>query len=199
MTTQTHRIRNLALPLVMGIVILTLAGTGFAAENSEGAHHAAQLKDFGWRLLNFAILAGIIGWAIAKAQIKKALADRRTQIETSLREARETREAAEAKLRDYSSKLDRASQELAAMRAAIIQEAEQEKQRIIAHALDAAEKIALQAALSAEQETLKARMALKAYAAKLAVELAAAKLSGAIRKEDHNRYVNDYLDKAGQP
>ena len=107
-------------------------------------------------------------------------------------------DAAEAKLREYSGKLDQASKEIDELHAAIVREGEQEKSRIIAEANSAAEKIVAQAALSAEQETVKARGELRAEAARLAVEIATGKLTGAIQKNDHDRFVGEYLDKVVQ-
>lgn len=200
MGTASDRTRTLSLCLAVCVVIVA-AGTGWAAEAGEGAHQvdsAAQLKDFGWRVFNFAVLAGILGWAIAKAQLKKALNERQVKIERSLREAQQSRDAAEQKLREYSGKLASASAEIEELRATIVREGEQEKLRIIAEAQKAAEKIAGQATLSAAQEVLKARSALQAEAGRLAVELAGTKLAGAIRKEDHDLYVDDYLNKVEQ-
>jgi F-type H+-transporting ATPase subunit b len=183
-------------------VIVLLASAGFASEGGEGAHHAdhaaGQMKDFGWRVLNFAVLAGIIVWALKKADVKGSLAARQAEIEKSLKDAETARDAAEAKLREYSGKLDQASKEIDELHAAIIREGEQEKERIIVEANIAAEKIVAQAALSAEQETVKARNELRAEAARLAVEIASGKLTGAILKNDHDRFVGEYLDKVVQ-
>jgi F-type H+-transporting ATPase subunit b len=101
-------------------------------------------------------------------------------------------------LREYGVKLDQASKEIDELHAAIVREGEQEKSRIIAEANSAAEKIVAQAALSAEQETVKARNELRAEAARLAVEIATGKLTGAIQKNDHDRFVGEYLDKVVQ-
>lgn len=202
MRIPSERSKTLLLSLMLCVALMAVAGAGFASESAEGGHHvdtAARLKDFGWRVLNFAVLAGILGWAMAKANLKKALAERQTQIETSLKEAQQARETAEQKLRDYTAKIEQASREIDDLRATMVREAEQEHQRIIAEAHKAAAKIAAQAALSAELETTKARLALQTEAGRLAVELATGKLAGAIRKDDHDRYVGDYLQKAGQP
>lgn len=200
MGTPSDRTRTLSLCLAVCVVVIAV-GTGWASEAGEGAHQvdsAAQMKDFGWRVLNFAVLAAILGWAIAKAQVKKALNERQVKIERSLREAQQGRDAAEQKLREYSDKLEHASREIEEMRATIVREAEQEKQRIIAEAQTAAEKIAGQATLSAAHEVLKARSALQTEAGRLAVQLAGTKLAGAIGKEDHDLYVDDYLKKVEQ-
>lgn len=182
------------------VVLLPVLVASVAVAAGGGEHHAdsgALIKDFIWRVINFAILVGIVVWALKKANVKGSLAERQAAIEKNLKEAREARAAAEAKLKEYSEKLDKANLEVEQLRAAMMQEAEAEKQRIIAEARAAAVKIAAQAAQSADQEVLKARTELRAEAARLAVELAAGKLSGAVQKADHDRFVQDYLGKVG--
>lgn len=172
-----------------------------AAASGGGEHHAdsgAQLKDFGWRVLNFAVLVGIVVWALKKGNVKGSLAARQDQIEKNLSEARVAREAAEAKLKEYTDRLAKANQEIDGLREAMLREAEAEKQRIIAEAQVSAEKIKQQAVQAADQEVLKARTELRAEAARLAVEMAAGKLSGALQQADHDRMVQDYLGKVGQ-
>ena len=195
--------RSIKMIITLGYVasIILIASAGFASEAGGGAHHVdsgAQIKDFGWRVLNFAVLLGIIIWALKKADVKGSLAARQADIEKSLKDAETARDTAEAKLREYSGKLDQAAKEIDELHAAIIREGEQEKNRIIAEANSAAEKIVAQASLSAEQETVKARNELRAEAARLAVEIATGKLTGAIQKSDHDRFVGEYLDKVVQ-
>jgi F-type H+-transporting ATPase subunit b len=197
----SDRSKKMIVALAYISVIVLLASSGFASEGGEGAHHVdsgAQMKDFGWRVLNFAVLVGIIVWALKKADVKGSLAARQADIEKSLKDAEDARDAAEAKLIEYSSKLDQASKEIDELHAAIVREGEQEKIRIIAEANIAAERIVAQAALSAEQETIKARNGLRAEAARLAVEIATGKLIAAIQKNDHDRFVGEYLDKVVQ-
>ncbi|QEM69559.1 ATP synthase F0 subunit B [Geobacter sp. FeAm09] len=202
MLMVSKRTKKIVFSLAGIAVIVLAASAGFANEGGEGAQHAdhaaAQMKDLGWRVLNFAVLVGILVWALKKANVKGTLAARQAQIEKDLKEAQAGKAAAEAKLVEYSAKLDQASREIDELHAAIIREGEQEKERIIAEAQVAARKIADQAAQSAEQETLKARAELRAEAARLAVELAAGKLTGAIQKADHDRFVGEYLDKVVQ-
>ena len=201
MLMVSDRTKKIALSLAYIAVIILFANIGFASEGGEGAHHAdkgAQLKDLGWRILNFAVLVGILWFALKKADVKGTLAARQAEIEKSLKDAEAARDAAEAKLREYSGKLDQASKEIDELHAAIIREGENEKERIIAEANNAAAKIIAQAAQSAEQETVKARGELRAEAARLAVEIATGKLSGAIKKPDHDRFVGEYLDKVVQ-
>jgi F-type H+-transporting ATPase subunit b len=202
MLIVSDRTKKIAFSLAYCAVIVLAASTGFANEAGEGAHQAdhaaARMKDFGWRVFDFAVLVGILVWALKKANVKGALAERQAQIERNLRDAEQARDAAEAKLAEYGAKLDQASREIDELHAAIIREGEQEKERIIGEARKAAEKIALQASQSAEQETLKARAELRTEAARLAVEIATGKLTGSIQKADHDRFVGEYLDKVVQ-
>ena len=201
MLMVSERTKKNLLVLASVAVVVLVATVCFASEGGGGAHHVdrgAQLKDLGWRVLNFLALIGVLVFALKKADVKGSLATRQSQIEKDLKEAQEGRAAAEAKLAEYTGKLAQATKEIDEIQAAIIREGEQEKERIIAEAKRAAEKIAAQAALSAEQETVKARAELRAEAARLAVEIATGKLSGAIQKADHDRFVGEYLDKVVQ-
>ena len=202
MFNVSDRTKKIALSISSVSALVLAASFVFASEGAEGAQHAghaaAQMKDFGWRVFDFAVLIAIVIWALKKANVKGSLSDRQAQIENSLKEAHQAREAAEAKLVEYSGKLDQATKEIDELHAAIIREGEQEKARIIAEAQKAAEKIATQAAQSAEQEIVKARAELRNEAARLAVELATGKLAGTIQKNDHDRFVGEYLDKVVQ-
>lgn len=199
MLMPNERRTRLILSCVVTTLVALASGAAFASGGGEGhGITPAVWKDFGWRVVDFALLAGILIWALKKANVKGSLAERQVQIEKNLREAREAREAAEAKLKEYTDKLDKANQEVDALRAAMLKEAESEKQRIIAEAQAAAAKVAVQAAQVADQEVLKARTELRIEAARLAVELASSKLGSAVQKADHDRFVQDYLGKVVQ-
>ena len=143
MSMVSDRSKKIIVTLAYIAAFVLLASIGFASEGGEGAHHVdsgAQMKDFGWRVLNFAVLVGIIVWALKKADVKGSLAARQADIEKNLKDAETARDAAEAKLREYSIRLDQASKEIDELHAAIVREGEQEKGRIIAEAVIAAEK-----------------------------------------------------------
>ncbi len=174
------------------------AATVFGSEGGEAAHHAnsaAQLKDFGWRLLSFSILVAILAWAAKKANVKGLLAARQEAVQKALRDAAEAREAAERKYQEYSEKLEKASQEIDEIYAAIEQETEAEKNRILAEARVTAERIKEQAASAAQQEVQKARTELREEAARLSVELAAQTLKEKIGKDDQSRFINEFIDE----
>lgn len=198
---QKHRTTRPAVAAVSTfafcLVLVGLAAAGFGAEH-EGAHHvdtAAQMKDLGWRFLNFAVLVGIAVWAIKKADVKGSLAARRSGIERQLKEAVEAKEAAEAKFAEYSQRLEQANQEIEVISANMRAEGEKEKERIIAEAHEAAARIKAQAETAAAQEVLKAKSELRAEAARLAIELAEQKIRTNIAKDDQDKLVGEYISK----
>lgn len=191
-------LKSVMMPAAVCAAVIGLAALGFAAEGGEGAHHVdtgKQMKDFMWRVIDFAALLGVIIWALKKANAKGALADRTANIEKALREAEEARAAAEKKFAEYSEKLEKANLEIDDIYAAIRKEAELEKERIIAEAKLTADKIREQAAATASQEVLKAKAELRGEAARLAVQMAEQSLRENIKKDDQDRLVNDYLTK----
>lgn len=191
---QHHGDRAMLL-LVVAATVLLCSSLGFAAEGAHAADGAAQLKDFLYRLFNFAILAGILFWAVKKANIGGLLAARRDDVAKTLQEAVQLRETAEQKLAEYTDKLTRATREIEDIQAAILHEGELERQRIIAEAESMAAKIREQAAVAARQELQQARDRLRADAALLAVQLAEATLRESVTPMDQDRFVDDYLAK----
>jgi len=178
------------------VVVLGLAAVGLAAE--EGAHHVdsgAQMKDFAWRCLDFAALAGLAYWAIKKADLKGTLAARRSAIERMLQEAVQAKEQAEAKLKEYSVRLEQANKEIEGISINMKREGQLEQERIIAEAKVAAARIVEQAESAAAQEVLKAKGELRAEAARLAVEIAEQKITKNITKGDQDKLVGEYISK----
>lgn len=181
------------------MMIVVLAGFGIASEgggaHGDGHGGAAQWKDFMWRCIDFAALMLIVVWAIKKADMKKALADRQSGIDKALREADEMKAAAERKFAEYNEKMAQANREVEALQEIIRQEGLAEKARILAEAKAAADKIKAQAQLTADQEILRARSELREEASRLAVQLAEQTLKGALRADDQDRLVGEYLTK----
>lgn len=183
------------------MALLGFAVMCFASGGEGGAaavHHpdsGAQMKDFAWRVLDFALLVALLWWALKKANVKGALADRRAGIEKALSEAVTAKKAAETKMAEYADKLARANKEIEEIQAAMKRDGEAEKVRIIAEANAAAIKIREQAAAAAEQEVLKARTELREEAGRLAIQLAGQTLREKIEKSDQDRLVGEYLAK----
>jgi F-type H+-transporting ATPase subunit b len=193
------RVRNLrpgaiALLLVVGLPALVLASGG-----GGGEHHADSgviLKDFIWRCVNFAVMAGLIGYFVSKP-IRNGLQNRRADIEKQLADAVAAREAAEAKTREYQEKLAKAAAEIETIYTAIRREGELERDRILASAQEMAAKIEQEADSKAASAVTRARAELRAEAARLAVELAEELLTKNVTAADQKRLVDEYMQKVG--
>jgi len=195
--------RNTMLKTILTtLLVLGVAAMACASESGGGggghAGGGAQLKDFIWRVIDFSVLAAIIIWALIKQNVKGGLKARQDEIERTLRDAAEARDAAELKLKEYTVKLEQANREIDEISATIRHEAELEKSRIVAEAAVMATKIQEQARQVADQEVQKARAELREEAARLAVELAEKKIREHITKSDQDRLVGDYLTKVVQ-
>jgi len=182
------------------ILLVVLVSSGFASGGEGGAHEgghsgAAQWKDFMWRCIDFAALVLIMVWAVKKADMKKALADRQAGIDKSLREADEMKAAAEKKFAEYSTKIAQANKDAEELQKVIRADGLTEKARIVAEAKIAAEKIKDQAKTMADQEIIRARTELREEASRLAVQLAEQTLKTAINQQDQDRLVGEYLTK----
>ena len=189
---------SLIITITVCLLLAVLVAAGFASEGGEGAHHvdtAKQMKDFAWRVLDFAALLALVIWALKKANVKGTLAARQAAIDKALQEAAEAKKAAEKKFLEYSDKLAAANREIDAIYAAIRADGEAEKARIIAEAGVMAEKVREQATQAANQEVQKAKIELRVEAARLAVELAEQAIKEKIVKSDQDRLVGEYLTK----
>lgn len=165
-----------------------------AYASGGGGEEAPNWLGFFWRLVNFAVLLGVLYWLLA-GKMRDFFTGRREGIKTALAEAVTAREAAEKKFREYSGKLDKATEEIEQLGEMIRAQGLAEKERIIREARKEAEKIKEDARMRVEQEFSKASRDLKTEAANLSTQLAEELLRRQIRAEDHEALVKDYIGK----
>ncbi|MCF6178050.1 MAG: ATP synthase F0 subunit B [Geopsychrobacter sp.] len=178
-------------------LMLLLTGLVYA---SGGEHHVESgvlLKDFLYRVFNFAIVIGILVYFLTKP-LKKGLAGRSNDIEKALAEAEQIKLDAEAKFAEYDKKLATANAEIAEISAAIKREGVLEKEKIIVSAKQMAIKIEQDAEKAAALEVAKARRELQSEAVRLAVELAEELLKKNFTGEDDTRLIDEYMQKVGE-
>ena len=181
------------------IITLSLAAPAVVLAAGGGGHadSGVILKDFLYRCFNFALMVGILVYFVTKP-IRKGLKERREGIEKALAEAEAAKQAAEAKHREYTEKLARATEEIKSIAASIRHEGEVERDKIIAAAREMAAKIEREAENKAAGVVANARAELREEAARLAVELAEDLLKKQVAADDQKRLVEEYMLKVGE-
>ena len=122
-------------------------------------------------ILNFAVIAGIIGWA-GRKYLPGMFRDRTAAIQKAMQEAQKASEEARQKLVEIDARLAKLDSEIDAMREATDKEGAAEVARIEAAAKEDARKIVAAAEQEIAAAAKAARRQLTAHAADLAVGLA---------------------------
>lgn len=183
------------LPAVLYVAVAAaFAYASGGGEAAGGGHDNHKLIDFGWRIVNVAILVGLLWWLSAKG-IKGFFAGRREGIKDAMESAVEAKEAAQKKFDEYSAKLDKATGEIEEIAQMIRAQGQAEKEKIIEDAKRSAEKMKADATARMEQEYNKFKNELRQEATELAVEMAESILKKQIKKADHEDMVKDFLDR----
>jgi len=128
-----------------------------------------------FEFINFAILAGAIIWALAKA-LPKTFASRTSGIEKNLVEARTATESANIRLADVEQRLSRLDSEIAAIRAQSEEDAKHDEQRIKAAAEEDKQKVIAAAEQEIAAATAQAQREIRRFAADMVIEQATQRL-----------------------
>jgi F-type H+-transporting ATPase subunit b len=146
------------------------------------------------QFVNFAILAGVLVYFLRKP-LKTYLLHRRQTIKEKIEEAdRRLREAEEAK-NMYEERLSKLEVEVEAFRAKAFEEMEEERKKILDDARGLASRISEQARLAYEQEMKEAMAKVRAEITGRTIMAAERKMREMFRKEDHDRMVEEFIQK----
>ena len=173
-----------------GLIPLLFAGMAWAAE----AGHS-MWPDFWQRVLNFAIMAGVIIFLFKKFNLKGFFTKRTKNIANTLNELETKKKEAEKTYEEYKQKLAQLDKETDRILQEYIEMGEKEKAKIIANAEKAAADIRVATDLAIEQEIKNAKADLQRDIAEFSVTAAEALLKEKIGEEDHNKLVNDFMTK----
>lgn len=198
MTQRNRNIRSVLFKSSILLALLIVPVVAFASGGGGGhAESGAVIKDFLYRCFNFILMVGLLAYFVTKP-MRNGLKGRRDAIEKTLADAQAAKEAAEAKHREYSDKLAKATEEIASMADAIRREGELEREKILTAAKEMAVKIEKEADNKAFSVVAKARVELREEAARLAVELAEDMLKKQVSADDQKRLVDEYMHKVGE-
>jgi F-type H+-transporting ATPase subunit b len=167
-----------------------------AAEHGEesSSPFAGGIGDSLVTLIIFVALVILLG-RFAWGPLLRALKDRERFIEESLAKAKQDREDAEARLKEYSDKLDHAREEATEIVAEGKRDAEAVKRRIEGEAQTEAENIIARARREIDIARDDAIKALYEQTAELATNIAGRIISKSLSPEDHRALVNEALDQ----
>ncbi len=126
-------------------------------------------------LLNFLVLAVLVGWGLLKT-LPKTFRKRTTDIQKHLVDARTATEEATARLAGVEARLAKLDDQIAAMRAQADKDSAQDEARMKAAVEDEKLKIVAAAEQEIASATVNAQRRIQQYAAELAIEQATRKL-----------------------
>ena len=186
---------------IVSVVPVLVAPVAVAAgdEHAAGAEHGGEHGDHGLdpkrlalQLLNFAVLAAILGFFGGKA-INKALASRHEQMKRDLEEAAQARTAAEGRLAHQERRMANLEKEIAALRASIKEEAVNEEQRLVAAAEEKARRIQDETRFLLDQQVKEAELRFRAEVAGTAVRVAEEMVRRSVQPEDTARLQQSFI------
>ena len=170
------------------ILLLAAVGAHAAEEGTASNEHTTEL--FQW--INFAIVAGILGWVFLKVTppIFRRNAE---QIRSAIAKATAAKTDADLRLRSAEEKLASLQQEVTQLRATAQNEAAAEAARLRAATQSEVQKVGVAAKAEVEAAERAARLELKAIAANLAVDGAESLLAKQLTPQTQESLVAEFV------
>ncbi len=181
--------RERSTPIVALILVLLLPATALASEGGSGfnwVHWSASM-------VNFGVFIGVLVW-FAGPKIQDFFATRANSLKSDIDEAKRLREEAQAKLDEYSERLEKLDTEREALMDEYHKQGEREKERLVADAKRQVEKMRADAEVVIEQEVRKAVASIERQAVDLAVSIARDTLDSRLDERTQNGLVDSYVN-----
>ena len=165
-------------------------------QTAEGEHHGESIWLTVARLVNFALLVGILGYFLGPL-IGRYLNDRSDQIRADLVQAAAMRRTAESQLAEIDARLTALPAELEELRRRGTEEITAEEARIRAASEAERERLLGHMRRDIDLQLRIARRELVREAAALAVGVAERRIKSIITPEDHRRLLDRYTQQLG--
>ena len=177
---------------------LTLAGQG-PAKPGERAEQAAEAAEplVVWKWINFAILAGGLGYLLAKS-LPKVFADRTFEIQKNITEAQQVKRDAEARAAHMDARLKALGADIENFRKQAAAEMQQEGERIRQETAAQMQKVEQQATLEIESAGKTAARELRRYSAELALKLAEERVRARLDSASESALVDGFVKELGR-
>lgn len=162
--------------------VILLSSFAFAAEEITGA----MVKDLLLKVINFSILIFILVYFVKKP-LKDFLSNRRTKIETELKDASLALKKAEKEYKDAEEHLNKLSDEIKNITLEIRSQGEAEKEKIVLRAEELAHKIKEHTDQAVKREFELIQRQIKTETIEQTINTAEAALKGQFKPEDQSR------------
>lgn len=174
---------------VLALTLLFAVG----AQASEG-HDAPRWGDFGWRVLNLIIFAGIL-WYFVGGLARKFFSGRRARISQDLQDLEARRAEAQKRLDEVEKRISNLESERKAILDESLAQAESVKQAVVEEAKRQAEQIVQQARRTAENEGRAMLAEVRAAIADEIVDAAEKVLAEKLTAAEHEKLITNSLNK----
>lgn len=196
MNSNTSSVATRAARFAFAALLIAAPAIAFAsgggAEAAAEHHDGIPLREIGLHAVNLGLLLGLLGF-LARGKIGPALAARRAQIANDIDSAAKAEAEAQAQLDEVNQKLERFEAALESMRSEADRAATEEHKNIVSKAREDAEALRRGAERSLREEGERARAALRAEAARIAIDLATTAVVNQINEDDHKRLDREFL------
>ena len=179
------------------ILDLFVTAQAWASAAGGAEHHAPSIHDLWFPLGNFLIYAFILV-KFALPLVRDFLKTRREEVVSTIAQATAKKEAAEAFVSDYRTKMAGLNHEIQTMQAALCDEGERERAKLVSEAQTLAAKIKADTQFLADQEVKIARQQLRLEMANQAEVTARALVQRNLSAADQNRLAEEFIQNIGQ-
>jgi F-type H+-transporting ATPase subunit b len=187
------RVRSGIALLAALVVLAGGAVLASAASGGEAAHGGFTSTDW-FRLMNFAVLAGVL-FLLLRKPIPHALNSRIRGIADQLKDLEAKKSEAEKQLSEYNQKLNAMEKEFDRIVADYVRQGQEAKARILKEAESVAEKLQAQARRNIEHEFEQTKAQLQREIFEKALSKAEELLKQHITEQDQTQLVEEYLQK----
>jgi F-type H+-transporting ATPase subunit b len=161
-----------------------------SVENEAAAEHSDPMLK--WKWINFAILAGVLGYIIGK-NAPAFFKGRTAGIQRDIREATKLREQAEARVREMEQRLASLGQEIEKLRGEAKEAMAHEGERIRQETAHQIARVQETAEQEIDSHAKHVTQELKEYSAKLAIDLAQQRIQSQMNGDTQNTLVDRFL------
>jgi F-type H+-transporting ATPase subunit b len=174
---------------VFAFLFLAVPALSIGAEEGE---HGVSMMSWVWKIVNFAILVGVLSYFLAKP-IKEHLRLRRELIEKSIKEGQEAKAMAAKALAEVEERLKLKDKEVADIISSAAEAGEREKTRLIEEGEKLKVKILEQAKINIDFEVKKAKEAIQAEAVDASIKMAEEKIKAKMTPQEQERLLRESI------